>query len=288
MKRFGYWIEYILLRLAAWLINCIPYSCAVKFTRNVGEFLYVILKDRREIALKNLRASFPEKNEAEIQKIAKGAFRHLGQIAIEVISIPKLNQKGFIKTSNAQNVWKALEEKRGVIFIVSHFTNWEVMAVATAKEGFPMNAIARPLKNPFVYAHIKKLRGYAGLRSIDKLGALRQTVKLLKDNQVVSFLIDQHERQGAIVTQFFGRPCYTSSFAAQVALKWKVPVVPLFCYRDQNGILTTDFEKPFQLVDTGNLEEDAKQNTQMFITNIEKKVRQYPENWLWMHRRWRV
>ncbi len=281
-------LEYIFFRSVAIIINLLPYSVSVLLGRRFGLFSYAVLKKRKKMTINNLRASFPEKPEVEIESIARGAFQNLAQIAIEFVCIPKLLEKGFIKISNTHHVWNALKEKRGLILIVSHLTNWEVMAVAAGKEGFPIHAIGRPVKNPFVYNYIKYLRGYAGLKSIDKAGAIREVAKLLRNNQIVCFLIDQHERQGAVQVQFFGRPCFSSSVPARIAQKWNVPVIATFCYRDRNNVLTTDFEAPFTLVNTDNEEADVQANTQSFVSAIERRVRERPKEWLWMHRRWRA
>ena len=287
-RKFAFWIEYVILRMVAFLINILPYPTAVLIGRKAGILIYHLLPKKRKIALDNLHASFPEKSDVEIHQIARGAFSNMAHMAIEFVCIPKLIKQNMIRFSNAQNIGNALKKNLGTILIVSHFTNWEVMAIATGATGFPTRAIARPLKNPFVYRYVKHLRGLGGVRSIDKDGALREVVKDLRQNKVVAFLIDQHERQGAVVTQLFGRPCYTSSFAVQIAMKFKVPMVATFCYRGKDGILTTDYEKEFNLIDTGNEEKDIQANTQMLVSNMERVIREQPENWLWMHRRWRI
>lgn len=279
--------EYLFLRFVALIVNSLPYRFSIPLARNFGAFLFFAMRSRRRIALDNLKASFPGKSEEEVQLIGCSAFKNMAQMAVEFVAIPKLVRKGFIKTSNEHNVWDALKKGRGLIFIVSHLTNWESQAVAVSSAGMPIHAIGRPLKNPFVYDYVKRLRGFTGLKSIDKAGAIRETAKLLRQNQIVAFLIDQHERQGAVQVQFFGRPCFSTGVPARIALKWNVPVLATFCYRDKQGILTTDFEKPFDLIQTGNEEADVQANTQLFVSAIEKKVKERPGEWLWMHRRWR-
>ena len=105
---------------------------------------------------------------------------------------------------------------------------------------------------------------------------------------MVSRQIQAKMRQGAVKVQFFGRECLAPGLPARVALKWNVPVVAAFCYRDKDNMLTTDFEEPFELIKTGDEEADAQRNTQLFINAIEKRVKAKPGEWLWMHRRWRA
>ncbi len=283
-----FFLEYIFFRAIALLLNLIPYPVAMATARSFGICLYYILPSRRKITLDNLKAAYPGKSKEEIEDIAKGAFQNMALVAIEFVSIPRLVRKNFIRTVNTHHVWDALKGGKGLIFIVAHLTNWELMAVASSLAKFPMYAVARPVKNPFVYQYIKKLRGYAGLISIDKEGAIRETMKRLKQNNVVSFLIDQHERQGAAKVQFFGRPCYSTTLPARIAAKYGTPALLTYSYRDSNGVVTMDFEKPFQLINTGDEKKDAEANTQIFVNAIERRVREMPENWLWMHRRWRA
>jgi len=268
-------------------MNLLPYSMAVKIARAFGAFLFLILKRRRNITLENLRKAYPEKSEAEIKNIARNVFENLAHLALEFICIPKLARMNFIRNSNEDRPQKVLEQKKGLLLVISHLTSWEVMAVASCMAGLPMHAVARPIKNKFMYRYIKKLRGYGGLQSIDKTGALKRTRKLLLENQVICFMNDQHERQGSVQVQFFGRTCLASSFVAQMALRWDVPVIFMHAYRDQDNRVITDYDEPFKLVRTGNDEADAQANTQLFTKRIEERIRQMPGNWLWMHRRWR-
>ena len=287
-EKFGYFSEYIFLHAIALFINIIPYSWAVFLARHVSALLFHVMKKRRKITYENLRGAFPEKSEKDLEIIARSTFENMARVAIEFVSIPRLIKKGFVRISNTHNVWNVLKKNRGLILIVSHLTNWEVMAIAAGIEDFPIHAVGRPLKNPYVYNYVKRMRGFTGLKSINKEGAIRETIKLLKQNKIVCFLIDQHERQGAVKVQFFGRPCYSSSLPARIAAKWDVPVIATFCYRDEHEILTTDFEEPFQLIKTGDEEADTQANTQMFVSAIERRVKAKPSEWLWMHKRWRA
>ncbi|PIQ85748.1 MAG: hypothetical protein COV74_07575 [Candidatus Omnitrophica bacterium CG11_big_fil_rev_8_21_14_0_20_45_26] len=287
LRKSIYLAEFLFFRFVAAMANLIPYSFTIFLSRQVGILLFHALPKRQKIAIQNLQAAFPEKNSQEIKSIARDAFINMARVAVEFVCIPTLAKKGYIQNVHAERVHEALKQKKGLILIVSHLTNWEVMAAATAMAGLPMHAIARPIKNPYVYQYITHMRGYAGLQLVDKLGAIRKTVTLLKANQVVSFLIDQHERQGAVSVQFFGRQCWASGLAARVAAKMNVPVIFAYCKRDEHAKIITFYEPEFSLVKTKNLDRDTQANTQLFTTAIEKRIREMPGNWLWMHRRWR-
>lgn len=291
MKYIHHYLEYLLLRTIIFLINLFPLSTVLQWAEWIGPCLQKILKSKNQIALENLRQAFgTEKSEEEIRRIARDSFVNLVKLAFEFIRIPRLaaDPEQYIRFVHQENVWKALEKGRGVILIVSHFGNWELMAVRSAKEGLPMHAVARPLKNPFVYEYVKKLRGSTGLVSVNKKGAARESLRILKANKVICFLIDQREREGGVAVPFFGRPALTTTLPALLAMKRDVPVIPCFHYRNSNGTTTLVPQEPLALIRTGDEEGDVIRNTHLFMSVIEKEVRKDPANWLWMHRRWRL
>ncbi len=289
-RRFCYYLEYRLFRFIIFLINLLNVHDARRLADFMGACLFKLLKKRRQIALENLRHAFGrEKSEEELNAIALGSMQNLVKVAFEFVHIPKIMKRQDVRweVKGAENVWKALESKKGVIVAVSHFGNWELMGLAAAREGLPLHAIARPIKNPYVYAYIKRLRKQAGFESIDKAGAARSTIKLLKQNQMIAMLIDQHERQGGVWVNFFGRKASTTSLPAILALKYDVPILPTYFYRGTPDFFNHVFHKPLSLIRTGNYEADLIANTQQYVSHIEAEIRKRPQDWLWMHRRWR-
>ena len=289
-RRSLFYFEYRVFRFLIFLINLLNVSDARRFADFIGSCLFRLLKERREIALQNLRHAFGnEKSGKEIDAIALGSMQNLVKVAFEFVHIPEIirNRDVQWKIQGVDNVWKALEKKRGVIVTVSHFGNWELMGLAAASEGLPLHAIARPVKNPYVYSYIKHLRESAGLHSIEKGGAARETIKLLKKNQMIAMLIDQHERQGGVWVNFFGRKASTTSLPAILALKYDVPILSTFFYRGTPDFFILQFNHPFPLIRTGDYEADLVANTQQYVDHIEVEIRRRPSDWLWMHRRWR-
>ena len=291
MKTVIFYFEYLFFRFVIFIVNLFPFPTVLKWADSLGPLIQKIAKRKNDIALENLREAYRgEKSEAEIQQIARKSFINLAKLAFEFVRIPEIaaNPEKYIRFVDQNYIWKALDQKRGAILLISHFGNWELMAVRSAWEGLPMNAVARPLKNPFVYDYVKKLRGYTGLHTIAKQGAAREMLKTLNKNECVAILIDQRESQTGIPVNFFGRPALTTALPAMLALKKDIPVIPCFHYRNPEGKTTLICYEPFRLVRTGNEEEDIRANTQMFASKIENEVRKDPANWLWMHRRWRL
>ncbi|OGW77314.1 MAG: hypothetical protein A3J52_00110 [Omnitrophica bacterium RIFCSPHIGHO2_02_FULL_49_9] len=290
MKLFIYYLQYLFFRLVCVVVRLIPFSVGLLAARAVGRFLYYALGDYRKVAFQNVRAAFNgEKQDSEIKQIVQGSFDRLGVFGFEFMWIPKMAQRldHYIRVEGTEHVRRALKRGQGVVLIVSHFGNWEWMAVATAAEGLPMHAVARPLRNPFIYGYVKRLRGLRGLKSVSKRGAVREAIKLVRRNQVVAILIDQHERHGSVRVPFFGHDASTPSLPAILAIRRNVTVIPLFLYREKRLPYRMVFYEPFQVIETGNYERDIFENTKQYVQAIEREVKRRPVEWLWMHRRWR-
>ena len=200
----------------------------------------------------------------------------------------KKNPPRYIELQGEEHVRKALEQGRGVIFAVSHFGNWELAAIASSFNGFPMHAIGKSNRNPFISDFIVKLRGFTGLKTVEKQGAVQKCIALLKQNQVVAMLIDEHAKKGAVWVNFFGQRAATSALPATLALKYNVPVIPVFFYREKNKKSVLTFGKPFDLKQTGDFRSDIQANTEQYMHKLQEELEKRPEDWtLWMHNRWR-
>ena len=289
MTRFRHYIEYVFLRGVAAVIRLLPFSFVMKLARLGGRVLYFLLKKYRRVAHENIKMALSsEMNEDQIKRLVIESFENLAMFALEFIFIPKMakNTDRYLQMEGGQYVKEALKKGKGVVVVLAHSGNWEWMAVLLGMN-FPIQAVARPLRNPFVYDYIKKLRGITGLRSIDKRGAIRQSLKMISRNEVVCVLIDQHERQASVRVPFFGREASTPTLPALLALKRGAVVLPLFYSREKKLPSRMFFSEPFKLIQTGNDEQDILENTKQYVARIEEEVRKRPAEWLWMHRRWR-
>lgn len=291
LKSFYYFLEYLFFRLLAGMINFFPLKQVSHFADCLGILFYHLLAKRRRRMLENLRAAYPEKSKKEIQTIAKASMQTVIKIALEFIRVPKMIRKREIcwETYVEPSVYEAKRLNKGMILVVSHFGNWEIMGLGAGIAGLtPLQAIGRPVKNPYIYNHIKQLRQMVGVSSIDKDGAARSTIKHLKHSATVCILIDQRERQGGVTVDFFGRPAMTTSLPAILSLKYEVPIVATFLTRKAPDQFLIKFLGPFPRIDTGNYDADVTANTQQYVSRIEEEIRQSPGDWLWMHNRWRL
>src|SRR5262249_33489850 len=177
---------------------------------------------------------------------------------------------------------------RGLLCLTAHFGNWELLAAAHALTGLPpLNVVVRPLDNPFLDALVAEGRSRAEVRSIPKREALKGVRAALARNECVGILLDQHAGSHGVFVPFFGQLASTSRSLAVLALKTGAPVVPAFIHRLPGGAQRAPPASPLPLVRTGALEHDVEVNTARFTEVIERQVRAHPEQWFWVHRRWK-
>lgn len=282
-------LEYLFFRVLVFLINLMPVSVEERLAEGIG-FLLFLRKRRRDFSIQNLRQAFPKKTQKEIEQIGRGSMQGMIKVIFEFLRIPLIskNPQKYIELQGAEHAWKALENQKGAIFAVSHFGNWELAGVALAAANFPIHAIGKPHKNPFVTAYIKRLRGLTGLKTINQKGAVQKCIHLLKKNQMIGMLIDEHAKKGAVWVDFFGQKAATSALPALLALKHETPIIPALSYRKANGKSVFIIGEPFKLKRTGNHEADVIANTQQYMHYFEKEIIKHPAEWtLWMHNRWR-
>ncbi|MBI1977174.1 MAG: hypothetical protein HYS55_00290 [Candidatus Omnitrophica bacterium] len=315
LKHFVYRLEYGFVRFMSGFLALLPFSFALKLARLLGRFLYVVFRKPRRMALENLREAFQrEKSEREVHRIAQGAFIHLAEFGIEWLRMPYMIQnpeRYLIEVYHKDKIHKALQEKKkGAIVLIGHTGNWEIMALMggllVAKPvQVPLYAVARPLKNPYLYDYVMKLRGGMGLKTIDKSGGVRDTFdRLTKENAIVCILVDQRVSEGSVEINFFGRPALTTSLPVVAALRLGTPIFFNFLYPVRhsaprcgmsNGVNRTSHyryemkvEGPITIERTGDFKRDIQTNTQHLMDRIEREIRKDPTRWLWMHNRWRV
>ena len=287
--RFFFYLQYLVFRLLALIANSLSATAVSRLAETAGAFLF-LRKRRRDFCIHNLHNAFPEKSGQEIRRIGRASMQSLVKVIFEFIRIPVIskNPARYIEIRGEDHVWQALGKGRGLILAVSHFGNWELAGIAASMKGFPLHAIGKPNKNPFISNFIIRLRGLTGLKTIGQQGAVRKSVELLKQNQVIAMLIDEHAKKGSVWVDFFGRQALTSALPAMLALKYKAPVIPVFFYRERNQKAALVFDKPFDLKETGNFKVDIQVNTEQYMRRLQEELVKRPEDWtLWMHNRWR-
>ncbi len=260
----------------------------------IGAFrlFYHLVPRQRLIALHNLRRAFPEKSAEEILKIARGVYRNMGIVAAEFFDIPRLTKENIaalVEAEGLENCEKALAKGRGVLMFGAHFGNWELEAVAASLLIKPLAAIYRPLDSALLDQLVLRVRTATGNMLLDKNRAMRAMLRSLKRNELLGILIDQNvDTYEGVFVDYFGRPACTTDGLAVLALHTGAPVLPACMARLPDGRYRLVIGPEVEVADTGDRNADILANTQRFTKVIEQTVRQYPDQWLWVHQRWKT
>jgi len=254
-------------------------------------FYHVSLKHRL-IAIHNIACSFPEKPLKDIIKIAKESYRSFALVAAEFCDVTKLtrdNLAGYIAIEGLDHYTAACKKNKGVLLFGAHFGNWEMGNAALAITTKPFVFIYRVLDNSFLEKNITAVRASCGVTSLSKEKAMRPIMRLLKKGETVHLLIDQNVAwYDGIFVDFFGRQACATSGLALLALHTDSPVLPAFTHRLPDGKYLLEIGREVEMIRSGNRDQDILLNTTNFTKTIEQQVRRRPEQWFWVHQRWKT
>ena len=282
---------------AAWpfikILGVLPRPLARAFGIGLGRIVYLAHVRLRRVGMRNLALAFPEKTEAERARILRGEFTSLGRQLAEVCQFPKYTRENIeqvVVYDGLENYERAYARGKGVLFLTAHYGGWELSAFAHSLHGHWLHIVMRPMDNPYLDRLIERYRTMHGNKTVAKDDFVRGLLAAMKAGETVGILMDTNMTppQGVFV-DFFGIPACTASGLARIALRTDAAVVPGFTIWDQAlGKYRLRFDPAVELERTGDLEADIVANTQKFTAIIEDYVRQYPEQWLWVHRRWKT
>ena len=284
-------LEFILFSFFGFLVRLMPLRLAQSFGKNVGSLAYLIAWQRRAIAIDNLTHAFPEKSRNEIRRIALGAFRNYAISISEFLWFPRLTPKRLrklVRVVNVDLVDEAHSRGKGIIFMSGHFGNWELTALASGHfTGYPVTIIVQNQRNRLVNEVINRYRCLWGNSVVPMESSVREFLKKLAEGEAVAMLADQSAPMEGLYVEYFGRPAATHEGPAIFSLRTGAPIVMGFLVRRANG----RYELTYEEVPTSNLNDYSEQNvaelTRRHVALLEKYVRMYPEQWLWLHRRWK-
>lgn len=278
----------LLLQFLLVAARLLPYGMVVASGRLFGRVAYRLLRRERTRAFEHLRIAFPGRDETWVRRTAAGAFRHLGTALLETVSVRPGRLPALVTINGLENLERASAQGRGTVFVTGHMGNWELLAGAVAQR-YPVSVIAAPLKPEPLNDMISGLRARLGVRTIirSRSGASKELIRVFRENRVLGILIDQDTDVDGAFVDFFGRPAWTPTAAVQMAIRFDAPVVYGAIHRGQDGRHVVDIEGPIELLRTGNDADDLRQNTARLTKLIENTIIREPEQWVWMHRRWR-
>jgi Kdo2-lipid IVA lauroyltransferase/acyltransferase len=288
-----YKLQYLPVVLLVRLIGALPRPLARGVGILIAGAVYHLHPRLRRVGMHNLQLAFPEKSRHERRKILRAVYVSLGRLLGEACLFPTYALENVHQVAVYQGFenFEAAEKRgKGVLLLTAHFGGWEIGSFFHSLMGHPMQIVVRPLDNPYVEALVSRYRGLHGNTMIGKNEFARGLLLAMRANATVGILMDTNMTppQGVFV-DFFGIPACTATGLARVALHTSAAVVPAFTIWDP--VLRkyrVEFDPALELVRTGNEEADAVANTALFTKVIEQYVRRYPEQWLWVHRRWKT
>ncbi len=282
---------------AAWpfikILGILPRRWARGLAIALAMVFYLLHVRLRQVGMRNLGMVFPEKTEKERARILRGEFASLGRQLAEVCQFPRYTRENLddvVVYDGLENYERAYARGKGVLFLTAHFGGWELSAFAHSLHGHWLHVVMRPMDNPYLDRLIQSYRTMYGNKTVNKDDFVRGLLAAMKAGETVGILMDTNMTppQGVFV-DFFGIPACTASGLARIALRTDAAVVPGFTIWDEaTGKYRLRFDPAVELVRTGDLESDIVANTQKFTKVIEDYVRKYPEQWLWVHRRWKT
>ena len=274
------------------LFAAIPKNILCFWGKILGALIYYLDMPHRRIVTRNLNFAYPEWADEEIRKVSRRIFQNLGFTILEILQMAFFSKEDFlenIRIRGEEHLLNAVDGGKGVIIISAHLGNWEAASLFSACYfGYPATSVARKIESGIINRWLFKLRTRFGNSVIDKEGALPEMMQTLRSGKILALMIDQGTTKSeGVELLFYGKKVTVTPAAAMLALRCKSPVLPVFCIREEDQNLTIIIEPPVQLVRTKDLRDDLRTNSQIMTDEIENAVRRYPDQWLWLHKRWK-
>lgn len=291
--RWSHRLEYAVLRSLLWAFSSLPRRAALRVGAAIGSVLYAFDWKRRRIGLQNLDIAFPEKSDAEQRAILYRAYRNIGRSAAESAQMVELNRDSvqrYVRIDDIERWQQAVNRPGGAIIVTAHFGSWELLAYAQGLYGRPVTIVHKSFPNPMVDHIVNHIRSRAGTRHLRKKRAAREALRALREGALLVTPIDQNQkRQDGVFVTLFGIPACTTPGPARLAMRTGAPIVPAFLVRDGESdqhrlIVLPDIE----VAQTGDRERDIAATMQRCSDVVERMLLNYPEQWIWFHRRWRT
>jgi len=285
------YLVYLAVRILVCVLQALSPGAARQFARLLGWLVYKINKRHRLVASENLHKSFPGRyTDAQVDQIVRGVYVHFCTILVEIMHMPRRyhlhNYKNYIFLRDSHRVVDLLLSGRPVLFVTGHFGNWEMAGYALGLFGFRTHAIARPLDNAYLDDFLRSFRERTGQRLLAKQGDFEEIQHVLETGGMLATLADQDAGQRGLFVDFFGRPASTHKAVALMALEHRVPMIVVGTPKldGKYQIWPADFIFP---EDYDKSPDAVRAITQRFTAGLESLIRHAPDQYFWVHRRWK-
>ena len=283
------YILYLIAKLFSVFLMALPVEVALSIGRFFGSLAYIFNYKRAKVAYSNMRAAFcEEKDPSEIRQIVKRLYRNFGETLVEVLRMPKMDKayiEKYIRIENIDYIENALAKGHGLIFITGHIGNWELSSVTSSLIGYPLLVLAREQKMRRLNDALNAYRESKGCKVVKKGMATREIYEHLEKNGIIGILSDQDAGKKGVFVNFFGRPTSTPRGAFALSGKTGAVIIPSFMARIKSAHHRLILESPIEV--PANDEIGELEAMQRFASILEKYIREYPEQWLWLHKRWK-
>jgi KDO2-lipid IV(A) lauroyltransferase len=288
-------IEYLVLRALVGCLAVLPITLALRVGEAVAWVAWLVAFPLRRVGMMNLTIAFPDKPQAERTRILRASMLNLGRMAAELAHLPRLSDaelREMVQFEDEAWLREALtwERPTGVLILSGHFGNWELLVYAQGRRGHPVTMVHRPSRNPLIDHWLNEVRGRAGTRLVRKHHAAGEVLRALREKQLLVLPFDQNSTRGlGVFVDFFGLPASTNAGLARVALRADAPIVPVFIVRQGRSARHLVHVLPIMEAErTGDMQADVLATTARLSAVFEDMVRRFPEQWLWVHRRWKT
>ena len=292
VKRLSRFSIFPLLKVISWISRFLPWRLGVALGSGIGLLFFLASRRYRMLAFENYKIAFGlDQIDPSSHEIIKRSFRNLGKSLVEILTLQHLTPSRF----NSLILWEGEEylkqaEGEGIVLITGHIGNWELMGAALATRGYRLHAIAAPLYDARINQFIINLRARFNVGTINRgtPSSSRKILEILRKKEILALLIDQDTRVNGVFVPFFNKKAYTPTGAAQLALRSNAKTVVAFITRLSDGRHRITIQKPLTLFRTGDVKQNIAVNTALFTVQLEQHIRTHPDQWVWMHRRWKT
>ena len=273
------------------VLRLLPRSAALSVMRRLAVWVFYLARKEREKTVRHLTWAFgQEKRPEEIRALARSVFRHFGAAVADAIRVPLLSPDQLaqlVRVQGEEHLSAAMAAGRGVIILTGHFGNWELLASWISRRGYPLKVVGRSAYDPRLDRMIVAGREQAGYTNIARGKATREIVRTLLQNQCLGLLIDQDTQVEGVFVDFFNRPAHTAIGPAVLSKKFGAPVIPSFIYLLPDDTYQIVFFPAIKWADGDGISKDWTAPVQQCSNVIESMIRRHPEQWVWMHERWK-
>ena len=277
------------MQALTWTLSKLPISTLDRMAHWIGWIGFSLLRIRRKLILQNLRIAFPDKEESDRIRIAAASFYHFTATVLELLSVRDGTLGATITFRGEEHLRQALQQNQGVYIICGHQGNWEAMAAAVSMRVRNAYVVVKSVGSPGTDRFLTELRKKNGIFRIPRMkkgDGMRGMIEAMHRNEVVGFMVDQ-ARPGAPFLPFFGKRAKTNTSMAYIWSQQKAPLLSVHTHRIAFGRHETILSPPFELKETGDLQADVLTHSAQFNIAMEEMIRAYPEEYLWMHNRWK-